>query len=173
MLRRITRLPRFRLVLVLVVAVATGLMVVLNTTQAFSPTGEKMSSASKQFTVFEDVTIGPNESHDSITAVDVDGYQYLHYWVSAKHPNNMAMDNITLDVVFELPQLGATGLANLDSTFDEGVVPTAMTVSSGPPTGGYGSFVVRVPIVGPAARVIVYNGGTETYQFSVYGYATR
>ncbi len=48
-----------------------------------------------------------------------------------------------------------------------------MSVSSGPPAGGYGGFIIRVPVLGPAVRVIVVNNGGETYQFAVYGYATR
>ena len=50
--------------------------------------------------------------------------------------------------------------------------PTPMSVNSGPPAGGDGGFIIRVSVLGPAVRVIVVNNGGETYQFSVYGYAT-
>jgi hypothetical protein len=129
---------------------------------------------SKQFTVFEDVTVAAGQSHDSVTPVNVDCYRYLHYWILSKHAANKAMDSITLTVMFEYPgKMGATGLANLDNPFEEGVQPTPMRVSSGPATCGYGGFVVRVPIVGPLSRVILTNSGSETYQLSVYGYATH
>jgi hypothetical protein len=129
--------------------------------------------AGKQFTAFEGVMIGPKGSHDSMTPVDVDGYRYVHYWVLAKHAHNKAMDNINVTVMFEFPgKMGATGLANLENPSKAAVLPVAMKATSGPSQGGYGGFVVRVPVVGPLSRVIVQNLGAETYQISVYGYAT-
>ncbi len=32
---------------------------------------------------------------------------------------------------------------------------------------------MRAPIIGPGVRAIVINGGSETYEFSVWGYATH
>ena len=129
---------------------------------------------SKTFEFFEDVTIRPNESHDSAPAEDVDCYQWLHVWVLATHASNMAMDNISVQLVFELPgKMGATGLGNLEIPYTANVEPTPLQCNSGAPAGGYGGFVVRAPIVGPSVRAIVINRGSETYDFSVWGYATH
>lgn len=127
----------------------------------------------KSFTVFESVTVGPGANFDSSLAHDLDGYRHVNYWLVAKHPANRAMDNVTLEIVFEyLGKVGATGLVNLDNADERGTVPKALTAFSGQPAGGYGSFVTRVPVIGPSARVIVINNGPETYSFSVYAYAT-
>ena len=81
------------------------------------------------------------------------------------------MENINIELVFEFPgKMGAAGLADLGKPYVAGVNPTVMLVNSG---SAYGGFIVRAPIVGPAARVIVINNGAETYDFSVFGYATR
>lgn len=129
---------------------------------------------SKTFQFFKNVTVGPGQSHDSTTPQDVDCYQWLHVWVLAKHPANTAMDNITVELVFELPgKMGATGLANLEIPYAAGVRPTALQVNSGAPAGGYGGFVVRAPIIGPGVRAIVINGGALTYDFTLWGYATH
>lgn len=145
----------------------------INTFEGFI-SGVNIMSINKQFTVFEDITIAPNGSHDSMTPIDVDGYQYVHYWVLAKHASNMAMDKIHVTVMFEFPgKMGATVLANLDDPFKSEVVPTAMQVNSGAAMGGYGGFVIRAPVIGPLTRIIVQNLSAETYKFSVYGYATR
>ena len=129
---------------------------------------------SKTFEFFRDVTIGPGQNHDSTTAKNVDCYQWLHVWVLAKHPASLAMDNVTVQLVFELPgRMGATGLANLELPYAANVTPTPLQASSGAPIGGYGGFVIRAPIVGPAVRAIVINNGPQTYDFSVWGYATH
>jgi hypothetical protein len=138
------------------------------------PTPAKAHACSKTFEFFKGVTIGPGQNHDSTTPRNVDCYQWLHVWVLAKHAASMAMDNITVELVFELPgKMGATGLANLENPYVANVVPTPLIVNSGGPVGGYGSFVIRSPIIGPGVRVIVINGGPETYDFTVWGYATR
>ena len=132
-----------------------------------------IGKCSKLFTVFENVTLGPGQSHDSTTPTDVNCYRFLHYWISAEHASNKAMDKINATIVFELPKMGAAALANLEHNREAGLEPTAMTVSSGEAQCGYGSFVVRTPVIGPKARLILTNLGTETYKFSAYGYATR
>jgi hypothetical protein len=128
---------------------------------------------SKSFTFFKKVSIGPGENFDSGVAQDVDCYQWVHVWVLAEHPQSFAMDNIAVELVFEIPGMGATGLANLELPYVAGVVPTPLQVSSGGRFGGYGGFVIRAPIIGPGVRVIVINGGSETYDFTVRGYATH
>jgi len=134
----------------------------------------KVLPCSKTFEFFKDVTIGPGQNHDSTTAKNVDCYQWLHVWVLAKHATSMAMDDISVELVFELTgKMGATGLANLEIPYAVNVRPTPLRVNSGPPAGGYGGFVVRAPIIGPGVRVIVINSGAETYDFTVWGYATH
>jgi hypothetical protein len=129
---------------------------------------------SKLFEFFNSVTLGPGGVHDSATPQNVDCYQWLHVWVLAKHATNLAMDNITVELVFELPgKRGATGLANLEIPYVVNVRPTPLQVNSGPPIGGYGGFVVRSPIIGPGVRAIVINGGPQTYDFTLWGYATH
>jgi hypothetical protein len=138
------------------------------------PSPPKAAACSKTFEFFKDVTIGPGQNHDSASPKNVDCYQWLHVWVLAKHASNMAMDNITVELVFELPgKMGATGLANLEIPYTAGVRPTPLDVNSGAPVGGYGGFVVRAPIIGPGVRVIVINGGSQTYDFTLWGYATH
>lgn len=132
-----------------------------------------IGKCSKLFTVCENVTLGPGQTHDSTTPNDVDCYRFLHYWVSAENASKKAMDKIDVRVVFEVPKMGASGLANLEHNREAGIEPTALTVSSGEAQCGWGSFVVRVPVIGPKARVILVNQGAETYKFSVYCYATR
>ncbi|MGR9045585.1 MAG: hypothetical protein ACU83N_09830, partial [Gammaproteobacteria bacterium] len=106
-------------------------------------------------------------------AHDLDGYRYVNYWIVAKHPSNMAMDNVTLEIVFEYPgKAGATGLANLENVEERGTKPKPLMADSGQSAGGYGGFVLRTPVIGPGARAIVINNGSETYSFSVYAYAT-
>lgn len=127
---------------------------------------------SKTFEFFKDVTVGPGEVHDSGTPRNVDCFQWLHVWVLARHSAGLAMDNITVQLVFELPgKMGATGLANLET--GEVVHPTPISASSGGPVGGYGGFVIRAPIVGSAVRVIVINNGATTHDFTLWGYCTR
>ena len=76
---------------------------------------QKAHPCSKTFEFFKDVTIGPGQNHDSTNPKNVDCYQWLHVWVLAKHPANLAMDNISIELVFELPgKMGAAGLANLE-----------------------------------------------------------
>lgn len=128
---------------------------------------------SKLFTVLENVTLCPGQSHDSATATDVDCYRFLHYWVLAESAANRAMDKVDVTVMFEVPKMGACGLANLEHNREAGVEPAEMRVSSGEAQCGWGGFVVRVPVIGPKSRVILSNRGTETYKLSVYGYATR
>jgi len=129
---------------------------------------------SKTFEFFKDVTIGPGQNHDSTTPKNVDCYQCLHVWVLAKHAANLAMDDITVELVFELPgKMGATGLANLELPYAINVRPTPLQVNSGAPVGGYGGFVVRAPIIGPGVRAIVMNNGAQTYDFTLWGYATH
>lgn len=138
------------------------------------PSPPKVLPCSKTFEFFKGVTIGPGQNHDSTTAKNVDCYQWLHVWVLAKHVTSMAMDNITVELVFELPgKMGATGLANLEIPFAVNVRPTPLQVNSGAPAGGYGGFVVRAPIIGPGVRAIVINSGAQTYDFTVWGYATH
>ena len=133
---------------------------------------QKAHPCSKTFEFFKDVTIGPGQNHDSTNPKNVDCYQWLHVWVLAKHPANLAMDNISIELVFELPgKMGAAGLANLEIPYAVGVRPTPLRVESGP--GGYGGFVVRAPIIGPGVRAIVINGGAETNDFTLWGYATH
>jgi hypothetical protein len=127
---------------------------------------------SKTWVVFENITIAPGAFHDSMTAENVDGFRYVHYWVLAQNQLNHAMDNTEVTVMFEMPNLGATGLADLSITHTDEMQPVPMRVNSGPAMCGYGGFIIRVPVVGPASRVIVRNGGTESYKYSVYGYAT-
>jgi len=132
------------------------------------------SACSKMVTFFQNVTVGPGQNHDSTTGQNVDCYQWLHVWVLAKHKASMAMDNVTVELVFQLPgKMGATGLANLELPYTANVRPTPLQVNSGPPAGGYGGFVVRAPIIGPEVRVIVINSGAQTYNFTVWGYATH
>ena len=134
----------------------------------------KVLPCSKTFEFFRDIRIGPGEYYDSTTAKNVDCYQWLHVWVLAKHRTSMAMDNISVELVFELPgKMGAAGLANLELPYAANVRPTPLQVNSGPPVGGYGGFVVRAPIIGPGVRAIVINGGAETYDFTLWGYATH
>jgi hypothetical protein len=129
---------------------------------------------SKTFEFFKNITVSPGQSHDSMMPKDVDCYQWLHVWVLAHHPANKAMDNITVELVFELPaKMGATGLANLELPYTADVQPTPLRVNSGVPKCGYGGFVIRAPIIGPGVRVILINGGAETYSFTVWGYATH
>jgi hypothetical protein len=131
----------------------------------------KRPACSLRFTVFEDVTIGPGQSHDSTVAHKLDCFKWVNYWILAKHPQNRAMDNISVEIVFEYPgKMGATGLADLAKPYTAGVIPTAMMANSGT---AYGGFIMRAPVVGPTARIIVINGGAETYDFCVYGYATH
>ena len=138
------------------------------------PSLPNVSPCSKTFEFFRDVTIGPGQNHDSTTAKNVDCYQWLHIWVLAKHAAGVAMDNITVELVFELPgKMGATGLANLEIPFAVNVRPTPLRVNSGAPAGGYGGFVVRAPIIGPGVRAIVINSGAQTYDFTVWGYSTH
>ena len=55
--------------------------------------------------------------------------------------NKMAMDNITVQLVFELPgKMGATGLANLEIPFAANVRPTPLQVNS----GGSGWWLRRI-----------------------------
>jgi len=129
---------------------------------------------SRTFAFFEGVTVGPGQSHDSTSPQNVDCYQWLNVWVRASHPQNLAMDDISVELVFELPgRMGATGLASLGHPNAANVSPTPLIVNSGVRFGGYGGFVVRAPIIGPGVRVIVINSGSETYDFTVWGYATR
>jgi len=135
------------------------------------PKKTRPASCGLRFTVFENITVGPGQNYDSSVAHKLDCYQWVNYWVLATHPQRRSMDNINIELVFEFPgKMGATGLADLGKPYVAGVNPTAMLVNSG---SGYGGFIVRAPIVGPAARVIVINSGAETYDFSVFGYATR
>lgn len=139
-----------------------------------SPKPSLPAPCSKTFAFFQNVTIGPGQNHDSGTATNVDCYQWLHVWVLAKHAANMAMDNVSVNLVFELPgKMGATGLANLELPYTANVRPAPLLVNSGPPAGGFGGFVIRVPVIGPAVRAIVINGGAQTYDFTVWGYATH
>ena len=127
----------------------------------------------KTITVFENITVGPGANHDSGVAHDLDGFIHVNYWLVAKHPTNQAMDDVSLEIVFEyLGKVGATGFVNLGNIDERGAEPKALTANSGQPAGGYGSFVVRTPVIGPSARAIVINKGSETYSFSVYAYAT-
>lgn len=138
------------------------------------PSPVKSMPCSKTFEFFKDVTVGPGQNHDSTTPKNVDCYQWLHVWVLAKHAASLAMDNITVELVFELPgKMGATGLANLELPYAVNVRPTPLRVSSGAPVGGYGGFVVRAPIIGPGVRAIVINNGAQTYDFTLWGYATH
>lgn len=128
----------------------------------------------KNITFFENVPVGPGQNKDSTNAINVDGYHYLHVWVQAQTPGNLAMDNVTVQCVFEMPKVGATGLADLSNPYSVTNKPVPIQTNSGPPAGGFGSFVLRVPVIGPAVRVIVLNNGVaNTYNFSVYGYLTR
>jgi hypothetical protein len=86
---------------------------------------------SKSFTFFKNVSIGPGENFDSGVAQDVDCYQWVHVWVLAEHPQNFAMDDIAVELVFEIPGMGATGLANLELPYTAGVVCAPAQVSSG------------------------------------------
>jgi hypothetical protein len=132
----------------------------------------KPPPCSKTFEFFKDVTIGPGESFDSGTPSNVDCFQWLHVWVLAKHATSRAMDNIAVELVFELPgKMGAAGLANLEP----GPVgmPTPLIVNSGGSAGGYGGFVMRAPIIGPGVRAIVINNGAQTYDFTLWGYCTH
>ncbi len=139
-----------------------------------APIPSPAPACSKTVTFFQNVAVGPGQNHDSGTAQNVDCYQWLHVWVLAKHKASMAMDNISIELVYELSgKMGATGLANLELPYAVNVRPTPLQVNSGQPAGGYGGFVVRAPIIGPAVRVIVINGGAQTYDFSVWGYATH
>jgi len=134
----------------------------------------KVLPCSKTFEFFKDVTLGSGQNHDSTTAQTVDCYQWLHVWVLAKHATSMALDDISVEFVFERTgKMGATGLANLEIPYAVNLRPTPLRVNSGPPAGGYGGFVVRAPIIGPGVRVIVINSGAETYDFTVWGYATH
>src|SRR5262245_39062910 len=82
---------------------------------------------SRLFEFFADVTVGPGEFFDSGTPQNIDCYQWLHVWVLAKHASNLAMDNIAVELVYELPgKMGATGLANLELAYDAGVTPTSL-----------------------------------------------
>lgn len=133
---------------------------------------QRPAPCSKTFEFFKDVTIGPGESHDSTTPKIVDCFQWLHVWVLARHPRSLAMDNIRVQLVFELPgKMGATGLANLE--IDQAANPTPLGVTSGGSAGGYGGFVIRSPIIGPGVRAIVINNGAQTYDFTLWGYCTR
>ena len=126
----------------------------------------------KRLTVFENVTVGPGANYDSGVAHDLDGYRYVNYWLLARHPQNLVMDNVSLELVFEYPgKMGATGFSNLEAADERGAMPIPLITPSGTP-GAYGGFVVRVPVIGPGARAIVINNGPETYAFSVYAYAT-
>jgi len=126
----------------------------------------------KRLTVFENITVGPGTSFDSGVAHDLDGYRYVNYWLLAKHPLSRPMDTISLEVVFEYPgKMGAAGFSNLEDADERGAIPIPLITPSGTP-GAYGGFVVRVPVIGPGARAIVINNGPETYDFSVYAYAT-
>ncbi len=134
--------------------------------------GLKAPPCSKTFEFFKGVTVGPGQSHDSMTPKDVDCFQWLHVWVLAKHAANMAMDNITVKLVFELPgKMGATGLANLEISSVASPVP--LLAHSGAAVGGYGGFVIRAPIIGPGVRAIVINNGVQTYDFTLWGYCTH
>jgi hypothetical protein len=129
---------------------------------------------SRLFEFFKNVTVGPGQNYDSTTPQNVDCYQWLHVWVLAQHPNNFAMDNVSVELVFELPgNMGATGLANLAIAYNPGVRPTPLEVGSGPQVGGYGGFVIRAPVIGPGVRAIVINNGAQTYDFTLWGYATH
>ena len=136
------------------------------------PTLTKPPPCSKTFEFFKDVTIGPGENFDSGTPSNVDCFQWLHVWVLAKHATNKAMDNIAVELVFELPgKMGATGLANLEP--GPVAMATPLIVNSGGPVGGYGGFVMRAPIIGPGVRAIVINSGAQTYDFTLWGYCTH
>ena len=127
---------------------------------------------SKTIEFFTDITVAPGESFDTTVATPVDCYQWLHVWVLAKHPQLRGMDNISIELVFELTgKMGATGLANLELPFVAPAQPTPLIVGSG--TSIYGGFVIRAPIIGPAVRVLVINSGVETYDFSAWGYLTH
>ena len=129
-------------------------------------------ACSKTFEFFKNVTIGPGEVHDSTTPKIVDCFQWLHVWVLARHASSMAMDRIAVQLVFELPgKMGATGLANLEIA--PAANPTPIVVNSGGPSGGYGGFVIRAPIIGPGVRAIVINSGAQTYDFTLWGYCTH
>ena len=137
-----------------------------------SPIRSKPAPCSKTFEFFKDVTVGPGQVHDSTTPKIVDCFQWLHVWVLAKHATSMAMHNISIELVFELPgKMGATGLANLEIA--PAALPTPLLVNSGGPSGGYGGFVIRVPIIGPGVRAIVINNGAQTYDFTLWGYCTH
>ena len=135
-------------------------------------TRKQALAPSHQFTVLQNVQVGPGGTHDSMTAINLDGYRYVHFWLLAQHANSKAMDGIKLEVVFECSGMGATGLVNMEFPAGTSNQPVAMSAESGPPTSGWGGFVFRLPVVGPAARVILINHGPETYTFSVYAYAT-
>jgi len=136
-------------------------------------TASSASPCSKLVTFFQDVIVGPGQTRDSTTPQDVDCYQWLNVWVLAKHKTNMAMDNVSIELVFELPgKIGVTGLANLALSYPPNVHSTPLLANSGAPAGGYGGFVVRAPIIGRGIRVITINGGAHTYAFSVWGYET-
>ncbi|TMQ08068.1 MAG: hypothetical protein E6J90_41575 [Deltaproteobacteria bacterium] len=129
-----------------------------------------------RLTFMSNVSLAANKSHDTGTAQNVDGYREINLWVLAQHPNRKAMDHVQVEIVFEVPEMGATGLAVFPSPPTpnaRGVIPTAISADSGPAIGGYGSFVLRAPIIGPKARVIVVNPGPETYSFTVVAYLTK
>lgn len=138
------------------------------------PPAPPVQACSKLFDFFQNVSIGPGQYHDSGTPRDVDCYQWLHVWVRADHPQSFAMDNIGVEIVFELPgKMGATGLADLSLPHTPMDRPIPMQTNSGQQVGGYGTFIMRVAVVGPGVRVIVINNGANTYDFSVWGYATH
>lgn len=142
------------------------------TSKPVRPKVTKPPPCSKTFEFFKNVTIGPGESFDSATPSNVDCFQWLHVWVLAKHATGRAMDNIAVELVFELPgKMGATGLANLQT--GPAATPTPIIVNSGGSAGGYGGFVMRVPIIGPGVRAIVINGGAQIYDFTLWGYCTH
>ncbi len=82
------------------------------------------------------------------------------------------MDRVLVQVLFLLPgRMEAANLADFTVSATPKLEPLA--AESGPPAGGSGAFVVRVPVIGPAARVMILNLGEHTYDFSAFGHLTR
>lgn len=136
--------------------------------------GKERATKSMICQVISGATLKPKGHVDSGTAIDVDGYKYLNFYVQKKASPGKplyAMDKVLLRLVFQIPGAGATGYRILEpNTQDAGRVspplePQILEINSGPKTCGFGCYIVRLPVIGPSVRAILINNGGSTEEY--------